>query len=194
VTRGCSEIGYPVAVKIVSADILHKSDVGGVILNVEDEQAALSAFSTLQHVALSRSKDFRGVLIYPMIRDAQEVLLGLSRDPQFGPVVVFGLGGIYTEIWGDIALRVAPVTRAEAERMIREIKSIRLLEGVRGQAPCDLDTLAHVLVTFSQLPFRYPEVDEVDLNPVFLFSEGLVVGDCRVIRSAKRRAGNIRSS
>jgi len=185
VARGCSEIGFPVVLKVVSPDILHKSDVGGVILNVGDEQAALSAFSELRHVALSKRKDFQGVVIYPMIRDAQEVLLGLSRDPQFGPVVAFGLGGIYTEIWRDIALRVAPVDRAEAECMIREIKSIRLLEGVRGQAPRDLDALADVLVTFSQLPFRYPEVDEVDLNPVFLFSEGLVVGDVRVIRGAQ---------
>ncbi len=178
--QGCREIGYPVVMKVVSPDILHKSDGGGVVLNVRNDDAARAAFETIERAAAG--KDFRGAIIYPMIGDAQEVLLGLSRDPNFGPVVAFGLGGIYTEIWRDISLRVAPVDRVEAEAMIREIRSLPLLEGARGQAPRDLDALADVLVTFSELPFRYPEIDEVDLNPVFLFSEGLVVGDVRIIR------------
>jgi len=182
--QGCREIGYPVVIKVVSPDILHKSDCGGVALDIQDDEAALTAFEAIRRAAVSRSKEFRGVVIYPLVRDAQEVLLGLSRDPQFGPVVVFGLGGIYTEVWHDISLRVAPVDRAGAEEMIQEIKSIRLLQGIRGQKPCDLDELADVLVNFSRLPFRYPEIDEVDLNPVFLFPEGLVVGDVRVIRTA----------
>ena len=183
--QGCQEIGYPVVMKIVSPNILHKSDYGGVILDIQNEQTALAAFETLQQTALSNHKDFRGVIIYPMIRDAQEVLLGLSRNPQFGPVVAFGLGGIYTEIWHDISLRVAPIDRVEAASMIQEIKSIRLLQGVQGQEPRDLDALADVLVNFSRLPFRYPEIDEVDLNPVFLLSEGLVVGDVRIIRKKR---------
>jgi len=180
--QGCREIGYPVVMKVVSPDILHKSDVGGVIVGIEDDQAARSAFEAIRRAA--EGHDLRGVVIYPLIQDAREVLLGLSRDPQFGPVVAFGLGGIYTEIWHDVALRIAPINRAEAEAMIREIKSFPLLEGVRGQAGCDLDALADVLTKFSQLPFRYPEISEVDLNPVFLFSEGLVVGDVRVIRKS----------
>jgi len=180
--QGCREIGYPVVMKVVSPDIVHKSDCGGVILDVRDDGAALAAFETMRQAAAG--KDLRGVVIYPMIEDAQEVLLGLSRDPQFGPVVAFGLGGIYTEVWHDISLRVAPVDQAEAAAMIREIKSLPLLKGVRGQEPCDLDALADVLVNFSWLPFRYPEIGEVDLNPVFLFSKGLVVGDVRVIREA----------
>ncbi len=186
--RGCREIGYPVVMKVVSPEIVHKSDVGGVIVNIGDDRAARDAFERIKQAA--EGKDLRGVVIYPMMPtaavggDGQEVLLGLSRDPQFGPVVAFGLGGVYTEVWRDVALRVAPVNRAEAEAMIREIKSFPLLEGVRGQKPCDLGALADVLVSFSQLPFRYPEIDEIDLNPVFLFSEGLVVGDVRVIRKA----------
>jgi acetyltransferase len=180
--QGCGEIGYPVVMKVVSQQILHKSDYGGVILGIEDDQAARSAFERLEQIA--KDKDFRGAVIYPMIRDAQEVLLGISRDPQFGPVVAFGLGGIYTEVWRDVALRVAPINRAEAEAMIREIKSFPLLQGVRGQAPRDLDGLADALVNFSQLPFRYPEIGEIDLNPVFLLSKGLVVGDVRVIRKS----------
>ncbi|MEA3339430.1 MAG: acetate--CoA ligase family protein [Chloroflexota bacterium] len=177
---GCREIGYPVVMKVVSPEILHKSDVGGVIVGIEDDEAAQSAFAKIQQAA--HGKDFRGVVIYPLIRDAQEVLLGLSRDPQFGPVVAFGLGGIYTEVWRDVSLRVAPIDYAEAEAMIREIKSFPLLEGIRGQAGRDLGGLADILAKFSQLPFRYPEIGEVDLNPVFLLAEGLVVGDVRVIR------------
>ncbi|MEA3376491.1 MAG: acetate--CoA ligase family protein [Chloroflexota bacterium] len=181
VVRACREIGYPVAMKVVSPEILHKSDVGGVILDVDGDGAAREAFDALELAAEGR--DFRGVVVYPMIEGGQEVLLGLSRDPQFGPVVAFGLGGVYTELWGDVVLRVAPVDRSEAERMIGEIDASPLLEGVRGQARRDLDALAEALVTVSELAFRYPEIDEVDLNPVFLFEEGegLVVGDVRVI-------------
>ena len=183
---GCRELGYPVAVKIVSPQILHKSDVGGVILDVGDDQAARRAFHRLAEVGTGG--DFRGVVIYPMVEDAQEVLLGLSRDPQFGPVVAFGLGGIYTEIWQDVALRVAPIDRDEARRMMGELTSLPLLEGVRGEAPRDLDALADVLVRFSQLPFQYPTIQELDLNPVFLFreGEGLLVGDVRVITDGGR--------
>ncbi len=181
VAQGCREIGYPVAMKVVSPEILHKSDVGGVILDVDSDGAAREGFDAFELAAEGR--DFRGVVVYPMIEGGQEVLLGLSRDPQFGPVVAFGLGGVYTELWGDVVLRVAPVDRAEAERMIGEIDASPLLEGVRGQPRRDLDALTDALVTVSELAFRYPEIDEVDLNPVFLFEEGegLVVGDVRVI-------------
>jgi acyl-CoA synthetase (NDP forming) len=177
--RGCREIGYPVVMKVVSPDILHKSESSGVALDIREEAAATAAFDAIQRSAAG--KDFRGVMIYPMIRDAQEVLMGITRDPQFGPVVAFGLGGIYTEVLRDISLRVAPVDRAEAESMIREIRSFPILGGIRGQSPRDLDALAEALVNFSRLPFRYPEIAEIDLNPVFVFSRGLVVGDVRVI-------------
>jgi acyl-CoA synthetase (NDP forming) len=190
VAAGCREIGYPVAMKVVSPEILHKSDYGGVILGVGDDVSALEAFDRLKQVAAG--KTFRGVIVYPMIRGGQEVLLGLSRDPQFGPVIAFGLGGIYTEIWRDISLRVAPIDQAEAMAMIREIKAIALLEGVRGEAPRDLETLAQVLVKLSQLPFRFPEIGEIDLNPVFLFSEGLVVGDVRIIRRSETKENSYR--
>jgi acyl-CoA synthetase (NDP forming) len=177
--QGSREIGYPVVMKVVSPDILHKSDCGGVVLDIDDDEAAMAAFKAIRQSV--KGKELRGTVIYPMIEGAQEVLLGLSHDPQFGPVVAFGQGGIYAEIWHDISLRVAPVDRVGAESMIREIKSFPLFEGVRGQKPCDLDALADLLVNFSLLPFRYPEIGEIDLNPVFLFSKGLVVGDARVI-------------
>ncbi len=181
VVEACDEMGYPVAMKIVSPEILHKSDIGGVVLDVGDEDEAGQAFDELERIGSGR--DFRGVVIYPMVEGAQEVLLGLSRDPHFGPIVVFGMGGIYTEVWQDIALRVAPVDGHEAERMIGEIASFRLLEGVRGEPKRDVEALAEVLARLSQLPFEYAGIREVDLNPVFVFEEGegLLVGDVRVI-------------
>jgi acyl-CoA synthetase (NDP forming) len=184
--QGCREIGYPVVMKVVAPEIVHKSEWGGVVVDIRDDDAALDAFEAIRRAAAG--KDFRGVVIYPMIRGAQEVLLGLAHDPQFGPVVAFGMGGIYTEVWRDISLRIAPIDHAEAEAMIREIRSFSLLKGIRGQKPRDLDALADVLVNFSRLPFRYPEVGEVDLNPVFLFSKGLVVGDVRVVRRVSESA------
>ncbi len=180
--RAAEEIGFPVVLKVVSPQILHKSDFGGVVLNVSDPQQATNAFEKLQAAAAGR--DFRGVVIYPMIDAVQEVLLGIVRDPQFGPVVAFGLGGIYTEVWRDLALRVAPLDLVEANAMIRQIRGLPLLQGARGRPQCDLDSLAEALVTFSQLPFRYPEIAEIDLNPVFLLTNGLVVADARVIRRA----------
>jgi acetyltransferase len=192
--QGCQEIGYPVAIKVVSPQILHKSDVGGVILDVLNDTAAREAFTALESIA--ENKDFRGVIVYPMVEGALEVLLGLSRDSQFGPVVAFGLGGIYTEVWHDIALRVAPIGRTDARAMICEVEFSPLLEGIRGEPPRDLDALVDALVILSRLPLRYPTVDQIDLNPVFLFSQGggLLAGDIRVIgqetASSKSTAGS----
>jgi acetyltransferase len=183
VVQACNAVGYPVVMKVVSPDILHKSESGGVKLDLRDDAAARAAFKAIR--AGARDKDFRGVVVYPQVKGAQEVLLGLSHDPQFGPVVVFGMGGIYTEVWRDIALRVAPLDHAEAAAMIREIRAFPILEGVRGQTGCDLDALAEMLVTLSLLPFRYPEIGAVDLNPVFVWPEGLVIGDARVIRKGR---------
>ncbi|MEL7563455.1 MAG: acetate--CoA ligase family protein [Dehalobacterium sp.] len=173
------ELGYPVVMKVVSPQILHKSDCGGVILNIGNEQEAASAFNQIQKAADGR--DFRGVVIYPMLKGGREVILGLTRDVQFGPVIAFGLGGIYTEVLKDIVLRVAPVDRAGAEEMIRSIRTYPILKGIRGQEPADLDALAEAIVNFSRLPFLYPDIEEADLNPVFVFPKGIFVGDVRLV-------------
>ena len=115
-----------------------------MIVGIRDEAAARAAFETIRERAAGA--DFRGVVIYPLIRGSQEVLVGLSRDPQFGPVIAFGLGGIYTEVLRDVALRVAPIDRVEAEAMIRSIRAFPILAGARGQQPCDLAALADLLV------------------------------------------------
>ncbi len=178
----CAEIGFPVVMKVVSPGILHKSEHGGVIVGIRDGAAATAAFELIRERAAG--VDFRGVIIYPLIRDSHEVLVGLSRDPQFGMVIAFGLGGIYTEVLRDVALRVAPIDRAEAEAMIRSIRAFPILAGARGQQPCDLAALAELLVNVSELPFRYPEIAELDLNPVFAGPDGAVAGDVRVIGKA----------
>ena len=173
-------IGFPVVMKVVSPDILHKSDQGGVVLDIQNEAEAQQAYERIARAA--DGKVFRGVVIYPMVRGGREVLIGLTRDPQFGPVVAFGLGGIFTETLRDITLRMAPVTAEAAHDMIRAIRGYGLLAGQRGEAPYDVAAVADLLVKFSQLPFSYPDVGEIDLNPVFVLHSGALVGDVRVIR------------
>ena len=154
VAVACAEIGFPVVMKVVSPDILHKSEHGGVIVDIRDEAAARATFET--NTARAAGADFRGVVIYPLIRGSQEVLVGLSRDPQFGPVIAFGLGGIYTEVLRDVALRVAPIDRAAAEAMIRSIRAFPILAGARGQRACDLDALADLLIARLGAPHPLP--------------------------------------
>ncbi len=177
--RAAQEIGFPVAMKVVSPEILHKSDVGGVILNVGDNAAATHAYAKL--AGISGGKSFCGVMIYPMLAKNQEVILGISIDPQFGPVILVGAGGIYTEILHDVILRLAPVSNQVAHQMISELKSFPLLKGSRGQAPGDLDALAELIVRVSELPFLYPQIAELDINPVFLLSKGALIGDIRLL-------------
>jgi acetyltransferase len=174
------EIGYPVVMKVVSPQILHKSEFGGVILGITDDDAVRAGFARLAQVAAGR--DFRGVVIYPFIQGAQEVLVGLFRDPQFGPVVAFGAGGIYTELLQDVALRVAPVGRDEAAAMIGETRVAAMLAGARGRPPGDRDALADLIARVSNLPFLYPDIAEMDLNPVFVLPQGVLVGDGRLVK------------
>lgn len=177
--EGCRDLGYPVVMKVVARDILHKSDYKGVILNIENDNEVRSAYNSIMRIGEER--EFQGVVIYPMITGAVEVLMGISRDPQFGPVVAFGLGGIYTEIFRDITLRVAPIDVTTAMEMVQEIDASPILQGARGGDACDLSALADTLVKLSRMPFRYPNVAEVDLNPVFSLPQGAVIGDVRVI-------------
>lgn len=174
------QIGWPVVLKVVSAGVLHKSDKGGVVTGIHDEAGVRQAFEQVR--AAASGADFQGALVYPMLKGGVEVLVGLSRDPQFGPVVVFGLGGIYTEVWKDVSLRLAPVGRDEALGMIAETKAARLLAGARGRLPGDLQALAALVECVSHLPFLYPGLGELDLNPVFVFPEGVCAADVRIIR------------
>ncbi len=179
VAGAAEQLGYPLVMKIVSPQILHKSDVGGVKLNLKDQAAALAAFDALAKIG--QGKDFRGALMAPMLPAGREIIVGFRQDPQFGPVIMAGLGGIYTEILQDIALRIAPVGEAEALAMLKTLKTWPLLDGARGAAKADVQALARLIAAFSRLPFIYPELEEGELNPVFVWEQGVAAVDARLI-------------
>jgi acetyl coenzyme A synthetase (ADP forming)-like protein len=168
------EIGLPVVMKISSPDILHKSDVGGVRVGVATELEVVGAFTAIIESARRKlpEADLSGVLVQEMIRGGRETILGMTRDAQFGPMIMFGLGGIYVEVLKDVSFRIAPLTRRDAEEMVGEIRSVRLLRGVRGQPPADFEALVEGLLRLSQLVTDFPEIVEMDLNPLAVFPKG----------------------
>jgi acetyltransferase len=172
--RMAGEIGFPVALKIASPDILHKTDVGGVRLNLTTADEVREAYDLMIYRAMRYvpGADIWGCLVQEMIVGGKEIIVGMGRDPHFGPLMVFGLGGIYVEAVQDVAFRLAPFDRREAQEMINEIKCINLLRGVRGERPSDLQALAESLLRFSQLVTDFPEIVEFDVNPLTLFEEG----------------------
>jgi acetyl coenzyme A synthetase (ADP forming)-like protein len=183
----CHEIGYPVVMKIASPDILHKSDVGGIIVNVRSDEQVRSSFDTLIERAKTHVPDATiwGAQIQEMVTDAREIIIGMNRDPQFGPLVMFGLGGIYVEVLKDVTFRVAPMTRSQAKDMVAAIRTNRLLTGVRGQPPSDLDAIVDTILRISQLVTDFPEIAELDINPLLVRSagQGAVAVDMRLILS-----------
>jgi len=177
------EIGFPIVMKIVSPDVLHKSDVGGVKVNVKNEEELIKAYDEIVTNVKSKKPDARivGILIQEMVPQATEVIIGGIRDPQFGPAVMFGLGGIFVEIFRDVSFRIAPVSVEDALEMISEIKGYQILKGYRGATPADLDALADAIVKTSKMLLENEEIDQLDLNPVFVFEKGIKVIDARVI-------------
>ncbi|MEK6620912.1 MAG: acetate--CoA ligase family protein, partial [Planctomycetota bacterium] len=172
--RAAEEIGYPVVIKISSPDILHKSDFGGVAVGVKTAADARRFFCEITQKArrLMPDADVKGVLVQQMVTGGKEVILGMSRDPQFGPLLMFGLGGIYVEALKDVSFRVAPIDARDAEEMIREIRAFTLLKGVRGEPPSDLGAIIDSLLKLSQMVTDFPEIMEVDINPLVVFPEG----------------------
>lgn len=168
------KIGYPVAVKIASHKILHKTEMGGVQLNLSDEYAVREAFEMIRSrlTQTLKSDAMDGVLVQPMLAGGVEVMIGMTRDPLFGPLIAFGLGGIHVEILGDVQFRLAPMTDRDAADMIREIKGYRLLTGYRGQPAVDLRALEEVLLRISRLAEAIPGISELDLNPILALPEG----------------------
>ncbi len=183
------EIGYPVVLKIASPDILHKTDVGGIKLNVNTPGDVRDAFDLIVYRASRYVPDAQvwGCLVQEMVTGGREVLVGMNRDPQFGPLVAFGLGGIYVEALKDVAFRIAPFSEEEAREMIREIRSYPLLEGVRGESPADHDAMVDALIRISQLVTDFPEIVELDINPLTVFDEGqgAVAIDMRLVLASE---------
>ena len=181
----CRENGYPVVLKIASPDILHKSDVGGIIVGVETDSQVREAFGTLVQRARAHlpEAEIWGCQVQEMIVDAREIIIGMTRDPQFGPLVMFGLGGIYVEVLKDVAFRVAPMSRRQALEMVESIRSYKLLTGVRGEAPADIDSLVDTVLRVSQLVTDCKGIAELDINPLLVRERGrgAVAVDMRLI-------------
>ncbi|OAT81182.1 acetate--CoA ligase family protein [Desulfotomaculum copahuensis] len=175
-----AEMGYPVVLKVRSALIQHKSDLGGVVLNLADEQAVRRAFQDILQRAAAVDAA-AAVTVQPMAPPGIEVITGLVADRQFGPVLMFGLGGVFTEVLRDVCFRLVPVTPAEAREMTTAIKGSRLLDGFRGGPPADRQALADLLLAVSNLAVAVPGIKEMDLNPVTVYSKGLLVLDARVL-------------
>ncbi len=180
------QLGFPVVLKIASSDIGHKSDAGGVKLGLETARRVGEAYDDIL-AAISRQypeAKIQGVSVQKMAHSGVEVIIGMSHDTQFGPVLMFGLGGILVEILKDVSFRIAPLTRQDARAMIREIKGYPLLEGYRGQEPVAVSNLEELLVKVSDFAEQHPEVKELDLNPIFAYSDGAVAVDARIILEA----------
>ncbi len=183
------KLGYPVVLKVVSHDISHKSDVGGVAVNLKDADEVRTGFSNIMDRVSEavRGAALQGVLVCKQADDGVEVIIGALDDAVFGPTVMFGLGGIFTEVLKDVSFRVAPLRRRDAEEMIREIKAYPILEGVRGQTGCDINKLIDLLLNVSDMVIERPEIKELDLNPVRVYENNILVLDARVIKREKRK-------
>jgi len=177
------EQGFPVALKISSPDILHKSDVGGVQLNLNSAETVVNGYDALLSAVKRNNPEARvdGVLVSKMALPGLEVIVGMNRDPQFGPVILFGLGGIMVEIFQDVSLRLLPLIKEEAIDMIREIKGYGLIAGYRGRPAVDEQALADCLLAVARISEDYPEIVEIDLNPVFAYPDGIQLADVRMI-------------
>jgi acetate---CoA ligase (ADP-forming) len=182
--RMASRLGFPVAVKLASRQIVHKTDVGGVRLNLQDEVAVRHAFAEIRNRLAedSQLEAMDGVLVQPMIAGGVELMIGVTQDPSFGPLMGFGLGGIYVEILKDVCFRITPITDHDAREMVRSIKGYRLLEGYRGHPSADIEAIEDLLLRISRLVEEVPEIAELDLNPVMALSpgHGCLIIDARI--------------
>jgi acyl-CoA synthetase (NDP forming) len=176
--------GYQVVLKIDSPDILHKTDVGGIKIGIKNSKELEESFEGI----ISNVKKYmpsakiKGISIQEMIESKKETIIGINKDSQFGPMIMFGLGGIYVEILKDVSFRIAPISQTDAQEMIEEIKTIKLLKGVRGEKPSDIESIVEVLLKISQLVTDFPGIIEMDINPLFVkeVGKGSIAGDVRI--------------
>lgn len=184
--RIAGEIGYPVVLKVVSPDIVHKSDGGGVALDLRSEATVRAAYE--QIIASVRAAEpgarIEGVAVQTMARPGTEVIVGVSRDPQFGPVLMFGLGGVLVEVLKDVSFRLIPISPRDARQMVREIRSRPLLEGYRGREPAAIDAIEQLLLAVSKLIETHSEIEQLDLNPVIAYRDGVLAVDARAVIEA----------
>ena len=177
------QIGYPIVLKIVSPDIIHKSDAGGVMVNLKNAQEVTAGYKKIIENVRIYKDDARivGVLVQEMAPQATEVIVGAIKDPQFGQTIMFGLGGIFVELLKDVNFRVAPLTDQDAKEMITQLKAFPLLKGYRNTPPADINALMKILCNVSRLVMAHPEINELDLNPVMAYKIGAKTVDARII-------------
>lgn len=177
------QLGFPVVLKIASTDIIHKSDAGGVKLGLKTAAQVGKAYDDIMKAIKKQFPEakIQGISVQKMAPQGVEVIIGMSTDAQFGPVLMFGLGGILVEVLKDVSFRIVPLERRDAREMIREIKGYPVLEGYRGQEPVDVAKLEEMLLKVSDFVEKHPEIEQLDLNPVFAYRDGAVAVDARII-------------
>jgi acyl-CoA synthetase (NDP forming) len=177
------KMGFPIALKIVSPDVIHKSDSGGVKLSLNNVSDVKKAYDEILKKVKKQYPDavIHGVSVQKMVRPGTEVIVGSSKDPQFGPVIMFGLGGIFVELLKDISFRIIPLERRDALEMIKEIKGYPLLEGYRGREPANILALVEIILKISKLIDENPHIKELELNPIFVYRDKAVGVDARII-------------
>ncbi len=185
--NAAEEIGYPVVMKIVSPEIAHTSDVGGVVVGVENSDDVRSIFEEINRSVADKAPqaEIDGVAIQAMVPQGTEIIVGSTTDEQFGPVMMFGLGGVFVEILEDVAFRIVPLEPKDASDIVREIKGFPLLDGARGREKADLDSLENLILKVSNLVDENPQIAELDLNPVFAYSDGVVAVDAHIVLDTK---------
>jgi acetate---CoA ligase (ADP-forming) subunit beta len=177
------EVGYPCVLKVSSADITHKSDAGGVKVGLGSEAEVVQAYRAIMSSCREKfpAAVIEGVTVQNMAPPGLEVIVGMVADPQFGPVMMFGLGGVWVEVLKDVSFKIVPLTRRDAANAIGEIRAARLLDGFRGSAPVDRSALEDILLRVSEFAGATPKVKEMDLNPIFVYPDGAIAVDARVI-------------
>jgi acetyltransferase len=185
--QACHDLGFPLVMKVVSPQIVHKSDAGGVKLNLASRSQVEKAYKQIMQnaKAYDPKAEVQGVYLERMAESGVEVIIGAFRDPKFGPLVMFGLGGTLVEVMGDVTFRLAPMWESSAENMIKGIKAYKVLEGVRGRPPADVDAIKDCILKVSQMMDENPEIAELDINPLIVHApgQGCTVADCRVVLS-----------
>jgi len=176
-------MGYPVVLKIVSPDIIHKFDIGGVALNLKNSSEVKKGYENILMNVKRHKPNAKivGVLVQEMAPQSTEVIVGAIKDPQFGPALMFGLGGIFVEVLKDVTFRIAPITESDAREMITEVKAYPVLKGYRGQPPVDLNAIVNILLNTSKLVMDHLEIEELDLNPILVYEKGAKTVDARII-------------
>ena len=177
------EIGYPVVLKIISPDVIHKSDVGGVIVGLKTAEDVRNAYKQIIENVKNHKPNAKiiGMLVQEMAPSSTEIIVGAIKDPQFGPALMFGLGGIFVEVLKDVTFRIAPLTRDEAEEMIKEVRAYPLLKGYRNTPPADIEAIVNILLNTSRLVMEHQEIKELDLNPIMVYEKGAKTVDARII-------------